>query len=117
MRLRDSQLGRNGFAGACLWLEAGCLPAPRPPVCRSLGSWSLLFTSLVLQRDWFEITSIVQLMLVFPLKKNSLQRARCKICGQKPLIGNAESKQRRLFFGFGVSFLLSRDKEQTSLKK
>lgn len=69
MRLRDSQLGRNGFAGACLWLEAGCLPAPRPPVCRSLGSWSLLFTSLVLQRDWFEITSIVQLMLVFPLKK------------------------------------------------
>lgn len=81
-------------------------------MCRSLGSWSLLSTSLVLQRDWFEITSIVQLMLLFLLKKKrSAEGTLQDLCGQKPLIGNAESKQRRrLFFGFGVSFLLSRDR-------
>lgn len=42
---------------------------PKPPVYQPLGSWSLFSTSLVLEKDWFEITGIVQLMLLFPLKK------------------------------------------------
>lgn len=42
---------------------------PKPPVYRPLGSWSLFSTSLVLEKDWCEITGLAQLMLSFPLKK------------------------------------------------
>lgn len=62
---------------------------PKPPVYQPLGSWSLFSTSLVLEKDWFEITGIVQLMLLFPLKKKKrgLQRACCEICvNRNPLL-------------------------------
>lgn len=55
---------------------------PKPPVYRPLGFRSLFSTSLVLEKDWFEITGLVQLMLSFPLKKG-LQRACCEICADR----------------------------------
>lgn len=85
---------------------------PKPPVCRPLGSWSLFSTSLVLEKDWFEITGIVQLMLLFPLKKKGLQRACCEICvDRNPLLVMQSPNRGKAFLWLWDQCFLSREKE------
>lgn len=74
---------------------------PKPPVYRPLGSWSLFSTSLVLEKDWCEITGLAQLMLSFPLKKKGLQRACCEICADRNPLLVMQSPNR------GASFSLA----------